>query len=89
MYAFLTWAWIDFEAEDFTNRWRIDFTISYMWYMIIIELKVEKTWWKALDQIKERNYAEKYLSQNKKIILLWIDFNEEDKNISSYEYVVL
>ncbi len=85
-YAFMTGIGIDFIAEDFTNYGRIDFTVEYKEYIFIIEFKVEKTWKKALEQIKERKYYEKYLSKNKNIILLWIDFNEEKKNIESYEF---
>ncbi len=89
LYAFLTWAWVDFVAEDFTNRWRIDFTISYLDYIIIIELKVEKTWEKALEQIKEKKYSEKYIEEWRKIILLGIDFDEIEKNIWSYEFEIV
>ena len=85
LYAFLTWSALDFIAEDFTNRWRIDFTICVERDIFIIELKVEKTGKKALEQIKEKKYVEKYEKENKKIILLWIDFDEKEKNIWSWK----
>ena len=40
----------------------------------------------ALQQISERKYYEKYLSQQKEIFLIGIEFDEEAKNISGFEW---
>jgi len=40
----------------------------------------------ALKQIKEKKYYEKYLSQNKQIYLVGIEFDEGIKNISCFEW---
>lgn len=40
----------------------------------------------ALEQIKEKQYHKKYLSENKDIFLIGIEFDEEEKNISDFEY---
>jgi hypothetical protein len=39
----------------------------------------------ALQQIKEKKYYEKYLSENKDIWLIGIEFDEQEKNISNFE----
>ena len=62
LYSFLAWSWVSFIAEDFTNRWRIDFTLEYNNNVYIIELKVEKTGKEAFEQIVEMWYEEKYKS---------------------------
>ena len=40
----------------------------------------------ALKQIKDKKYPEKYLSENKDIYLIGIEFDEAEKNISDFEY---
>jgi hypothetical protein len=86
IYSFLTGAWFDFTMEDITNYWRIDFTLKLENYIYIIELKVEKSWEEAFKQIKEKNYEEKYLSENKEIFLIWINFSEELRNVENWEF---
>jgi len=78
--------WLDIIQEDITNQWRIDLTIKLNNKIFIIEFKVEKSWLKALEQIKEKKYSEKYLWKNKEIYEIWINFNFEDRNIESYEF---
>ena len=88
IYSFLAWSWVDFIAEDFTNKGRIDFTLQYNNKFYIIELKVEKTWLDALKQIKTKKYEEKYLNPptplikgEVEIFLIWLNFDEEKKNL--------
>ena len=61
--------WLDIVQEDITNEWRIDLTLKIEQKIFIIELKVEKSWLEALEQIKEKKYFEKYLNEEKKIYL--------------------
>jgi Holliday junction resolvase-like predicted endonuclease len=73
--------------EDVTNKWRIDLTIKVEDFIYIIEFKMKSnTWMKALEQIEEKKYYEKYLWENKKIFLLWIEFDEEERNVGDYEF---
>ncbi|PIF04398.1 MAG: hypothetical protein CSA86_02130, partial [Arcobacter sp.] len=37
------------------------------------------------EQIKKKNYHEKYLNENKDIYLVGIEFSKEDRNISKIE----
>jgi hypothetical protein len=51
----------------------------------IIEFKVD-TKEGALQQIKEKKYYEKYLSYNKDIYIVGINFDTEQKNIDIFEW---
>jgi len=39
-----------------------------------------------LHQIKEKNYHQKYLNQDKEIYLVGINFDKESKNISEFKW---
>ncbi len=41
---------------------------------------------KALEQIKERKYYEKYMDRAKEIIIIGIEFSKKDRNISKFEW---
>ncbi|MCK9475919.1 MAG: PD-(D/E)XK nuclease domain-containing protein, partial [Candidatus Muirbacterium halophilum] len=66
-------------GEDVTNKGRIDLTIILSDTIYIIEFKTDGS--NALEQIKDKKYHEKYLDSNKKIILLGIEFDKNEKNI--------
>ncbi|MGI5111993.1 PD-(D/E)XK nuclease domain-containing protein, partial [Treponema putidum] len=38
----------------------------------------------ALEQIKEKNYAEKYRAENKKIMLIGVSFDPEEKTVGEW-----
>ena len=91
MYAYLAGLGIEFKAEDVTNLGRIDLTIATpdMSQVYIIEFKVvdnSKQKGKALEQIKEKKYHEKYQEKADELILIGIEFSKEDKNISKFEW---
>jgi hypothetical protein len=75
-------------AEDVTNRGRIDLTIKTGNYIYIFEFKViedDKGSKKAIEQILEKRYFEKYINENKKIILVGIEFSKEMRNIKKFD----
>jgi hypothetical protein len=81
-YAYLASLGLKIIAEDVTNRGRIDITLFIKDKIYIIEFKVGDT--DALTQIKEKNYHQKYLNQNREIYLVGINFDEDEKNISEF-----
>ena len=83
-YAYLSASGLDIIAEDVTNLGRIDLTIKINNNIYIIEFKVDEK--DALKQIKEKNYAQKYLNEDKNIYLIGIEFSKKDKNISKFEF---
>ena len=92
VYVYLQSLWIDIIWEDTTNRGKIDLTLFIEDKIYLIEFKVlkdEKEKWTALQQIKDKKYYEKYLTEWKKIYLVWIEFCEEEKNICNLQWEAL
>ena len=71
--------------EDITNKGRIDLTVIMEKGIFIFEIKMKSNPKDAIEQIKERKYHEKYLSENKEIFLIGIEFDEEERNLSKFE----
>jgi hypothetical protein len=71
------------DSEVLTNIGRIDSVIKINDFIVICEIKHDnkishdKLLKEALDQIKDKEYYEKYLKRNKKIIFLAIAFNNK------------
>lgn len=81
---------LDAQSEVLTNRGRLDMTITIQDVMYIFELKINADPTKALEQIYEKKYYEKFLLTNKKIILVGLAFditeNELEIKYVSEEY---
>jgi len=94
IYAYLAGLGIEFKAEDTTNLGRIDLTIATpdMSQVYIIEFKVvenENRNGKALEQIKEKKYHEKYLNKAEEITIIGIEFSKKDKNVCKFEWEMI
>ena len=72
-------------GEDVTNKGRIDLTIIMDKSIYICEFKIDGKA-NALEQIKDKEYASKYLHHNKEIYLIGIDFDTNKRNISKFEW---
>ncbi len=83
VYSYLAALGYDLKAEDTTNQGRIDLSIVMPDKVIILEFKLTKygSASEALEQIKAKGYASKYLAENKPIYLLGISFDAESKNV--------
>lgn len=70
-------------AEDTTSQGQIDLTLMLDNSIVIMEFKLttQQNTRSALEQIKAKKYAEKYLSHNKPIYLLGLSFNPEQRNM--------
>jgi hypothetical protein len=84
IYIYLQSLGIDIIGEDVTNRGRIDLTLKIAETIYIIEFKVGDS--DALHQIKTKNYALKYIHEEKNIYLVGINFSEKEKNISHFQW---
>ncbi len=78
-YVYISSLGLKIIAEDVTNRGRIDFTVFIKDKIYIFEFKVNDE--DPLFQIKKKKYYEKYLKENKEIILVGINFDEKEKNV--------
>ncbi len=85
-YVFFASQGFNIKNEDTTNKGRIDFTVITDNAIFIFEIKMKHIKQNALQQIKDKKYHEKYLSENEDIFLIGIEFNETEKNISNFEY---
>ncbi len=88
-YASVIFAWlssigIPLIVEDCTNKGRIDMSVETDDFIYLIEFKVDMPEAKALAQIKARNYAEKYQSKGKKIVLVGIGFSSAERNVTEF-----
>ncbi len=91
IYAYLAGLGIEFIAEDVTNFGRIDLTIatpdfSQVYIIEFKEVDNKNKNHKALKQIKEKRYAEKYQAKAKEITIIGIEFSKKKKNISRFEW---
>ena len=86
-------------GEDVTNKGRIDLTIKMDNVIYILEfkvidngkLKIENKINSALQQIKDKNYAQKYHHYtlnptNYSLYLIGIEFDSKEKNISNFQW---
>ena len=75
-------------AEDVTSKGRIDLTLKLQNFIYILEFKVDRkeNEPKAMQQIKDKNYADKYKSENKEIWLVGIEFDSESRGVSLVEW---
>jgi len=94
MYSYFAGLGIQFIAEDVTNLGRIDLTIATpdMSQVYVIEFKVvdnKNQNGKALEQIKENRYYEKYREKAEELIIIGIEFSKEDKNVCKFEWEMI
>ncbi len=83
VYSFITALGYDTIPEDVTNHGKIDLTVIMQDKVVIIEFKLAKLGdaQSAIKQIKDKKYAEKYLSQDKPIYLIGMSFDSIDRNV--------
>ena len=72
------------ESEIITIDGRIDCVLKTKEIIYVMEFKTGNTI-KAIDQIKQKGYHEKYKSDKRKVQLLGIDFDMENKKIADYK----
>ncbi|WP_119345000.1 ATP-binding protein [Facilibium subflavum] len=84
VYSYFVALGYDLIAEDVTNHGRIDLTVLMPNKILIIEFKLIKFGGanKAISQIKDKGYPQKYLAQNKPIYLIGISFDPDKRNIT-------
>ncbi len=80
-YAIFTLMGFEIEAEVRTNIGRIDCVLQTQDTIYIIEFKLNDTKEAALQQIHDKQYAQKYQGSNKEIVLLGVEFDHKIRNI--------
>jgi len=68
-------------SEVLTSEGRIDCTVETETDIYIIEFKANQDAEKALQQIKDKNYTERFKIKDKKLVLIGINFDTKKRNI--------
>ncbi len=76
---------VDIEVEIETIIGRIDAVVKTETHIYIIEFKINQTAEKAIQQIKNKNYALKYTNDKRQVNLIGINFNTDKKLIEDYK----
>ena len=84
MYLLSTLCGFYCEVESHTNKGRIDMTIKTPKYIYIFELKYNVSAQEALNQIKEKGYAEKFASDHREFVCVGINYSSADRNINEW-----
>ncbi len=89
-YSYFASLGLDVRCEDTTSHGKIDMTVVMKHGVFIFEFKVikGKEEGRALRQIKERGYAEKYKGLGLPIYLIGIEFDKAKRNITGFEWSV-
>jgi len=79
-YAYLKSLGVELIGEDVTNKGRVDLTLKMPDSIFIFEFKTDEEG--GLEQIKAKGYHEKYISLNKPIYLVGIEFSSLERDIA-------
>ena len=77
------------DVEVLTIKGRIDAVIRTDDNIFILEFKINQSARKAIEQINEKQYAQKYKDDNRKINILGINYDTEKKLIDDYILEIL
>ncbi|WP_029410185.1 ATP-binding protein [Treponema pedis] len=72
------------KTETPSSTGRSDCTVETETAVYIFEFKLKDSAAAALQQIKGKNYAERYRAENKKIVLIGVGFNAEEKTVGEW-----
>ena len=97
VYTYFTAIGLEVKVEDSTNNGRIDMVALLNNRCYILEFKVNEltSGEKALQQLKEKKYYEKYVNYKpqylasgviKEIYLIGVEFSKTDRNITAFEW---
>jgi hypothetical protein len=86
-YSYFAALGLDVTVEDCTNHGRLDMTLKFNQQIYLFEFKVVELAPKgnALQQLKDRAYAEKYQSLQQPIYLIGVEFSKDNRNIIAFE----
>ena len=78
---------LDIRLEDATNKGRIDMAVlfngqGYLFEFKVVELVPEG---KALQQLRDRAYADKYRARGEPIHLIGVEFSRESRSVVGFE----
>ena len=86
-YSYFAALGLDIRLEDNTNQGRIDMAVLFQAQVFLFEFKVVELSpeGRALQQIKDKGYADKYTSRGEPIHLIGVEFSKASRNIVGFE----
>ncbi|MBF0412297.1 MAG: ATP-binding protein [Desulfamplus sp.] len=90
-YSYFAALGLDVRLEDVTNHGRIDMTVKFNHNIYLFEFKVVELFpeGRAILQLKNRNYAEKYRAEGLPIHLIGVEFSKKERNVVGFEVETL
>ncbi|NVZ10289.1 ATP-binding protein [Allochromatium humboldtianum] len=90
-YSYFAALGLEIRLEDATNWGRIDMTVLFNGHIYLFEFKVVELAPKglALQQIKDRGYADKYRTEGGLIHLIGVEFSRETRTVVGFEVETL
>ena len=87
VYCYFAALGLDVCVEDSTSHGRIDMTVKLGKHIYIFEFKVVEllAQGRALQQIKDKGYADKYRIQGSIIHLIGVEFSSENRNVVRFD----
>ncbi|MDP3422576.1 MAG: ATP-binding protein [Burkholderiaceae bacterium] len=82
---------LDIRLEDTTNKGRIDMAVLFQAQVFMFEFKVVELVpeGRALQQIKDKRYADKYRARGEPIHLIGMEFSQAERNVVGFEVETL
>ncbi len=86
-YSYFAALGLDITLEDATNQGRIDMTVKFNGHIYLFEFKVVELApeGRALQQIKDKGYADKYRASEQPIYLIGVEFSRASRNVVGFE----
>ncbi len=88
VYAYFAALGVEVRVEEAVSKGRLDMAVifgdrCYLFEFKVVEFEGEG---RALAQLKEKGYYEKYLNQYKEVYLIGVEFSKEKRNIVAFEW---
>ena len=86
-YAYFAALGLDITLEDSSNQGRLDMAVRFNGHLYLFEFKVVElvSSGEALEQIKERGYADKYRAAGLPIHLIGVEFSRDRRSVVGFE----
>jgi hypothetical protein len=85
IYSIFATIGVHLQAEDTTNRGKVDLCLFYESRYYLIEFKMSNNNEDPIAQIKNKGYADKYKQPGREIWAVGITFDTHEKNISKFQ----
>lgn len=86
-YSYFAALGLDITLEDVTQQGQIDMTVQFNQQVYLFEFKVVELTPKghAIQQLRDKNYADRYRALNQPIHLIGVEFSQQERNIVGFE----